>query len=396
MKAHMQEEDVDFKIQHPNPLPGHKALFQAPNRCISIQKNTSHLKHCSLVTSQTDIKDKRCKKLKSGSVGVWQKTKSIKLCNQPKRRYDIPGRSIGNHICENDALHSSYKKVVESRVVKNKESIEPILKKRTKDLFTEVDQKKGKMAQLLKSSTLVHLCNKPFNIDNGEESRYQCRLDPIDDPKQLKKLYNTWKDRYVNLNCDRAGIHQRAKSLPSDLQSHVSRNESVFNIFIDRKVDLLFDLNNYDFGCQIKGDRKGYLGHPLPSKELLIIEPTHSDKDTVSFDIDNILAGQQNYDKNRSRLALAFSDHTNSLEDAKLIVESRDDSPNKKKLKHILKSNKVQTKSDYYEIELNGNHQRAGNTMSYVLAVGMTVGAVGVYVASQTVKKGLGLLKYMN
>ena len=74
---------------------------------------------------------------------------------------------------------------------------------------------------------------------------------------------------------------------------------------------------------------------------------------------------------------------------------SRGDSPNKRALERALNARKVRRQSNYYEIELAGQQGGGGNKLSYVLAVGATIGAVGAYVASQTVKRGLGLLRWI-
>lgn len=277
---------------------------------------------------------------------------------------------------------------------KNNRNVEPLLETVLNEPITNNNGVQKGRCQFHKSSTRVELQQAKIKdelANNNEEYKIN---EHNDDSERIKKILNTWKDRYINIDHNYKEKPKRAKSLPTDLKQSL---ESISTIVIEKPeiTSILFDKQISTSKEEPENSDNRFNNQPQYSKELLIIEPAHSDKDTNSYDIDNILNDPFDNERKKPKITNVFSQRSNSITDAELAVDSRDDSPNKKVLKRILKSNKVQKKNDYYEIELN-SVQHTRNRLSYVVAVGMTMGAVGMYVASQTVKRGLGLLRYLN
>ena len=235
-----------------------------------------------------------------------------------------------------------------------------------------------------------------YKLDKNDDTIDQSIIEQDkDNSMHMKKILDVWKDRYIDIDNIYKKIKKRTKSLPSDLSYHTGRMQKF--IVID-KNDEAKEKNNKQlpFSKEEHNFSKNKLvDESYQSKEYLIDTPTYSNNETNSYDIDDILTDQMQKNKEKSKLVLPFSQRTNSMDNIEPDGTSRDDSPNKRVLKRVLKSNKVHKKHSHYEIELHSS-QRSQNNISYVLAVGMTIGAVGMYVASQTVKRGLGLLRYIN
>lgn len=223
----------------------------------------------------------------------------------------------------------------------------------------------------------------------------QDKISSEDEHECKRKLFSTWKSSSIDFNCVPREKCKRPKSLPQNLDRLANSDLTFIDSSKPCVKDLIIDEDLPIFNFSPNSAEDQFRGDDRCSKELEIGEQTHSDKDTNSYDLDDILDDNFEINKHKSRFALAFSHQSDSLYEAEL-AQSREDNHNKKNLKFIMKNNKVQRKNDYYEIELKNAQQNSRNSLSYVFAVGMTVGAVGFYVASQTVRKGLGLLTYIN
>lgn len=207
-------------------------------------------------------------------------------------------------------------------------------------------------------------------------------------PKQsLIGSIDKYSDENQRFHMKPKKLSKRAKSEPVNFRTTINYHHRLVvqkNTKFSLKKDFIYE--------------NDLLEDPEPAqhkcKEILILEPTHSDKDTKSYDIDEILMDNMAYDNRMSKCGLAFSEQSDSMFEAE-VANSRETSLNKRKLKYILKNNKVEQKNEYYEIEFNRDQSKTLHSLSYVLAVGMTVGAVGFYMASQTVQKSLRLLNYL-
>lgn len=278
---------------------------------------------------------------------------------------------------------------------KNNWNIEPLLNLKTIDVLINNDRDKRKNKGLHRSSTLIQLCKQKKALDcyKGPALGYNVKKIFVVNKKPDSKIY--YSPETIKYSYDSSAKDKRAKTLPN----YLHRISSHIHHITDKTL-----LHNKDpestnhFAKYIYNQTNHKVGKHIDLKASdtnKMDEPIDNYKSSTSYNVDKIIHGIDSKSKPKSPLLLNPSKGEDNRNESLVIDNNRDDSPNRRILMDALNVKNVQKKNDYYEIELNSTQHNTNNRMSYVLAVGVTIGAVGIYVASQTMKRGFQFLGYL-
>lgn len=302
-----------------------------------------------------------------------------------------------DHMCYKKGSHEPGTRILENSRLRSKAERSSNKSKRKPMLFFENIESDKKVEKNIRRR--IASCSRvPMKLQSTDKNRLSNNFAGNNTQRDLQQKItdiDLLNKSFHSPQLTRIQKQKRSKSIPTNLESEKIGLEQP----LDPQKDDLKLKRRYTNAKSIIVKHPPLAEHirykHRLSKEVSEDDLDHSDKNTNSYDIDHLVEIRPDEAIQQSKLILAFSRNSNSLYEAEE-SPSREDSPDKQRLKQIIKDSKIEKRKNYYEIDLNRSKNRHSSKLSYVFAFGITVGAVGFYVASQTLKKGLEIFRLIN
>ena len=226
--------------------------------------------------------------------------------------------------------------------------------------------------------------------------------------KQLKNYNKQWKKviNYDKANKERSTNEKsqlelkKKQVLDTDTQHKAQDQHTNANTQTKNLLTVLSKTINQS-GCKRSTKSQKHMRSKIQiiEEESLNSSFTLEDKNDFEYFWDSessnelkaMLKNQTGSHKNEINL-VSLSISSNSLFNYTNTLNAQEEQINKEKLAKLLGTEDIKQNDKYYEVELDKQENKKG-AVSYLLATGMTLGALGVYAVSKTITKGFGFLE---